>query len=268
MNSARPAGGLPLRACPAVAGRGRWGILAATMSTSELLYAAHVPGGEGPFPPLIRLHGWGASAHDLLGLAPLLFEGRALVLCPQGPVVVPIGGDNGYGWFPLKPGLPPDVEEFRHGAALLRRFVEQARDRYPIDPGAVVVGGFSQGGTMAYDLALRDPARYSGVIALSTWLPAPLVEDLPRLPEQAELPVLVIHGTADKMVDVERARESREALRQFGVGITYREFEMGHEIRPDALRVVLRWLPERGFRRHRRPGEGGNGGGNGGNGAA
>jgi phospholipase/carboxylesterase len=227
------------------------------MGASDLLYTAHVPSGEGPFPTLILLHGWGASAHDLLGLAPLLHEGRALVLCPQGPVVVPLGGaDRGYGWFPLNPGLPPDHDEFRRGAALLRRFVEQARGRYPIDPDAVVVGGFSQGGTMAYELALRDAADYSGVIGLSTWLPAPLVADLPRLPAQQELPVLVIHGTADPMIDVERARESREALRQFGVGITYREFEMGHEIRPETLRVVLRWLSQRGFRRRRAAGDG------------
>jgi phospholipase/carboxylesterase len=230
------------------------------MGASDLLYTAHVPAGEGPFPTLILLHGWGASAHDLLGLAPMIHEGRALVLCPQGPVVVPLGaGERGYGWFPLNPGLPPNPEEFRHGAALLRRFVEQARGRYPIDPEAVVVGGFSQGGSMAYELALRDAAHYSGVMGLSTWLPAPLVDDLPRLPEQRELPVLMIHGTTDQVIDVERARESREALRQFGVGITYREFEMGHEIRPDALRVALRWLAERGFRR--RAGQGGNGGG-------
>ena len=219
------------------------------MSASELLYAAHVPGGEGPFPTLLLLHGWGASAHDLLGLAPLLHGGRALVLCPQGPVEVPIGGgQKGYGWFPLNPGAPPDIDEFRRGAALLRRFLEQASARYPVDPRATVVGGFSQGGTMAYDLALRDPARFSGLVALSTWLPGLLVDDLPRLPEQEGLPVLVMHGTADPMIDVERARESREALRGFGVGITYREFDMGHEIRPEALRVVVRWLEDRGFR--------------------
>ncbi|HLX06897.1 MAG TPA: alpha/beta hydrolase-fold protein [Thermoanaerobaculia bacterium] len=228
------------------------------MSASELLYAAHVPGGEGPFPTLFLLHGWGASAHDLLGLAPLLHDGRALVLCPQGPVTVPIGGgQKGYGWFPLDPGAPPDIDEFRRGAGLLRRFVEQACARYPVDPRATVVGGFSQGGTMAYDLVLRDPERFSGLIGLSTWLPGLLIDDLPRLPEQEGLPVLVMHGTADRMIDVERARESREALRQFGVGITYREFDMGHEIRPEALRVLVRWLEDRGFRNRAAGGPGG-----------
>jgi len=109
----------------------------------------------------------------------------------------------------------------------------------------VVLAGFSQGGTMGYDLALREPARFAGLAALSTWFPAPLAEDLPKLPEHEGFPVLVIHGTRDDRIEVERARESREALRAYGVSITYREFEMGHEIRPEALRVVLQWLDDK-----------------------
>jgi phospholipase/carboxylesterase len=220
------------------------------MSANELLYAAHVPGGEGPFPTVILVHGWGANAHDLLGLAPMLHDGRALVLCPQGPVEVPIGGgQKGYGWFPLVPGAPPDPEAFLHGAALLRDFVEHCRERYPIDPRATVVGGFSQGGAMAYHLVLSDPARYAGLVGLSTYLPSQLAEVLPRLPEQQGLPVLVMHGTADPMISIDRAREAREALRGFGVSLTYREFDMGHEIRPEALRVLIRWLDERALSR-------------------
>jgi phospholipase/carboxylesterase len=218
------------------------------MSSGRLLYTAHVPAGDGPFPTLFLFHGWGASAHDLLGLAPMIHGGGCLVLCPQGPVVVPIGGgERGYGWFPLVPGAPPDEEAFRHTAGLLREFVAYARLRYPVDPAATVAGGFSQGGLMAYDLALRDPSRFSGLLALSTYLPGILADDLPRLPEQQGLPTLVIHGTGDPQIDVERAREARETLRTFGVSLTYREFEMRHEIRPEALRVAVRWLDERAF---------------------
>ena len=215
----------------------------------NLLYTAHVPAGDGPFPAVILLHGWGASAHDLLGLAPMLHGGRAVVLCPQGTVAVPFGGGQyGYGWFPLRPGEPADAKAFRRGADALRELVGEALDRYPIDREKVVLAGFSQGGTMGYDLALRQPSRFAGLAALSTWLPAPLVEDLPKLPEHEGFPVLVIHGTRDDRVEVERARESREALRPFGVSITYRELEMGHEIRPDALKVILQWLDEKALK--------------------
>ncbi|HVT58969.1 MAG TPA: alpha/beta hydrolase-fold protein [Thermoanaerobaculia bacterium] len=220
------------------------------MSTGSLLYTAHVPAGEGPFPTIILIHGWGASAHDLIGLAPMLHGGRALVLCPQGTVDVPLGrGETGHGWFPLVPGVPPDPQAFQRGAEQLRGWIELVHERYPIDRRALVLGGFSQGGAMAYELALRRPDRYAGLAALSSWLPEQLAADLPALPEHQDFPVLITHGTADPLITVERARESRETLRRFGVSITYREFDMGHEIRPDALRVVLRWLQERPFAR-------------------
>src|SRR5690349_11480401 len=112
----------------------------------ELLYAAHVPSGDGPFPTVLALHGWGANAHDLLGLAPMLHGGQALVLCPQGPIAIPIGGGAyGYGWFPLNPGAPVapvDVAAYQRGANALRAFVDGALARYPIDPKKLVAVGF------------------------------------------------------------------------------------------------------------------------------
>ena len=211
----------------------------------ELLHTLHFPAGEGPFPTILALHGWGASAHDLLGLAPYLHGGQALVLCPQGPFSFEVGpGLRGYGWFPLGDrGLDP--EEFQKGAAALGAFVDEALARYPVERRKVVVVGFSQGGVMAYDLALRDPGRFAGLAALSSWFPKPLSDSIPILPEHAGMPVLVQHGTADEMIGVARARESRDLLAARGVGLTYREYEMGHEIRPEALRDLVSWLEEK-----------------------
>ena len=215
-----------------------------------LAYAAHVPEGDGPFPALIAMHGWGASAHDLFGLAPMIHDGKAVVLCPQGPVRVPTGGGTaGYGWFPLVPGQPPDVEAFMGAAEALRRFVDSALQCFPIDRERVALAGFSQGGFMAYELALREPQRFAGLAALSTWFPSPLADLLPKLPEHEEFPVLVVHGTQDHAIPIERAREAREALRSYEVALMYREFDMGHEIRQDVLRVVLQWLNEKALKK-------------------
>lgn len=211
-----------------------------------LLHTAHVPAGDGPFPTVIALHGWGASAHDLLGLAPLLLGGEALVLCPQGPVDVPIGpGMTGHGWFPLEPGKPPDPEEFRKGAHALREFFAAARERYPLDPERVILLGFSQGGAMAYEWALSEPEAIRGLVALSTWLPEPLASAVGTKPAQKDLPVLVLHGTEDPMVSVDMARASRERLRELGVQLMYRELEMGHEVSREALQVIVRWLEDK-----------------------
>ncbi len=209
----------------------------------NLLHAAHVPAGDGPFPTVLALHGWGASAHDLLGLAPLLYDGQALVLCPQGPVEVPTApGMRGYGWFPITGGGPPDPDEFARAAAALRTFLDAALERYAVDRRKLVVLGFSQGGVMAYDLVLREPGRFAGLTVLSSWLPASLAQKIPKLPEHDGFPVLVMHGTEDPMIDVGRARESRDALVPLGVGLTYREHAMGHSISPEAARDLVTWL--------------------------
>ena len=212
----------------------------------ELLHTAHVPPGDGPLPTVLALHGWGANAHDLLGLAPLLHGGRLLMLCPQGPVRTPIGpGLDGYGWFPISTGGPPDPNAFAEGARGVAGFLDQALERYPIDRERLILLGFSQGGVMAYDLFLREPERFCALIALSSWLAEPLVRAAAPRDALATRPVLVVHGTRDPMIDVERARESRKLLLDLGVNLTYREYEMGHEIAHDALRDLCAWLDDK-----------------------
>jgi len=215
----------------------------------ELLHTAHVPAGEGPFPTILALHGWGASAHDLLGLAPVLHGGQALVLCPQGPVAFQVApGMLGHGWFPISMGRLPDPGGFAKGAAALRAFLDAALDFHPVDRRKLVLLGFSQGGVMAYDLALREPERFAGLVALSSWLPDALADSLPRQAALARLPTLVVHGTRDPMIPVDRGRASRDRLLALGVPTAYREYEMEHEIRPEALRDLVEWLDERVLR--------------------
>ena len=212
----------------------------------SLLHTAHVPGGDGPFPTLFALHGWGASAHDLLGLAPAILEGKALVICPQGEVEIPLGrGFSGYGWFTLRPDRPPDPEEFRQASEGLRGFIAEASARYPVDPERVVALGFSQGGMMGYDLALREPERFRGLAALSSRFPKPLAESLPKVPGQEGFPLLITHGTEDTVIPVDAARESRELLRPFGVTLTYREFPIGHSIDQAVVDLLNDWLAKR-----------------------
>ena len=127
-------------------------------AVTNLLHTAHVPAGEGPFPTVLALHGWGASAHDLLGLAPLLHRGRALVLCPQGELEVPIApGHVGYGWFPLRTTTALNPEAFRAAAEAVRRFLQAALARYPIDPARLAVKGvFLTRPTLWHYTATRD----------------------------------------------------------------------------------------------------------------
>ena len=212
----------------------------------ELEHTHYEPAGSGPHPTIIALHGWGASAFDLLGLAPHLAAGRFQVICPQGQITVSLGGGaHGFGWFPLTMGQATDERSIDGAAALLRRFLDAAAERYAIDARKLVLLGFSQGGVLAYLLALADPERFAGLAALSSWLPPALLASLPATDAHRQLTTLVQHGTRDEIIAVARARQSVEALRTLRVPLTYREYEMGHEISAEGLADLCTWLEER-----------------------
>jgi len=212
----------------------------------QLAHAIYEPNGEGPFPTILTLHGRGANAFDLLGLAPHICGGKFLVICPQGPLETPIAPDTmGYSWYPMSLGGPPDVTAILLARQRLQNFLDESLRRYPIDRKKLVVLGFSQGGVMAYSLALANPERFAALVVLSSWLPRELEAQLQIKESVQSLPTLVQHGTQDHMIEIARARDSVERLRDLRLPLTYREYEMGHEIRPRSLVDLSAWLEEK-----------------------
>lgn len=212
----------------------------------NLLHTLHQPAGDGPHPTILVLHGYGANAHDLLGLAPHLLGGKALVIAPQGPLEVPLdpqGRITGYAWFPLTLVQPPTEEDVSRGIAAARTFLDAAIARYPIDETRLALLGFSQGGLVSFALALENPARFKALAALSTWLPDDLNAKLTA--DASHLPVWLQHGTNDEVINVSRARDTKTKLEARGIPLSYKEYPMGHEISVDSLRDLVGWLQEK-----------------------
>ncbi len=213
----------------------------------DLAHTLYEPAGDGPHPTIVALHGWGASAFDLIGLAPYLGGGRFQVICPQGPLEVPLGttGAVGFGWFPLSGAQPAIEGPIEEAAARLERFLAAALARYAVDPRKLVLLGFSQGGVLAYRLALAAPRRFAGLAALSSWLPPQMLSQVPDADGRDELPTLVQHGSGDEIIAVARAQQSVDTLRSLRVPVVYREYEMGHEINGESLADLSQWLEDK-----------------------
>lgn len=212
----------------------------------QLVHTIYEPSGVGPHPTILTLHGRGANAFDLLGLAPYLCNGKFLMVCPQAPLETPIGpGAVGYAWYPMTMGGPPDISAILKSREKLEHVLDACLNRYPIDPKKLLVLGFSQGGVLAYSLALSNPERFAGLAVLSSWLPKELIPELSIGAGVQSLPTLVQHGSQDQMIEVQRARDSVEQLRALRVPLTYREYDMGHEISPRSLSEMSTWLEER-----------------------
>ncbi len=215
--------------------------MSATLARMLTHTVAH-PGGTEPLPTVIALHGHGAHGQDLIGLAPHLAGGRALWICPQAEFAVE-PGYYGFTWFRRAPTTGQRAaEEPERTLEVVRHFLDEAFARYPVDPARVVLLGFSQGGTLAYRLALAEPRRFVGLAALSTSLAADQATALRGIEGIDELPVLVQHGLEDPMISVDRARETLEQLRRLGVTPEYHEYPMGHAIGQESAADLSRWL--------------------------
>jgi phospholipase/carboxylesterase len=185
---------------------------------------------------LVLFHGRGADEHDLFPLLDALDpERRLLGVTPRGPLSLPPGGAH---WYALYRLGYPDPETF---SATYPMVVEWL-DGLGFPPERTVLGGFSQGGVMAYALGLaKGRSRPAGLIALSCFMPTvPGFElDLePPLP-----PVAIGHGTYDDVIGVEWGRAARELLVKAGADVLYRESPMGHTIDPAFVAELAEWLP-------------------------
>ena len=209
----------------------------------DLLHCIFEPEGEGPHPTIVALHGRGANAMDLLGLAPNLCGGAFRVICPQAPLEVELGpGMTGYAWFPMSLGGDIDTSALLSARDRLRTFIDQCAERYSLGASNLALLGFSQGGGMAYSLGLSQPDRFAGMCILSSWLREGTLTALGVGDGVDSLPTLVHHGNGDEVIEEDRAKHSIALLEKLNVPVDYREYEMGHEITSRSLSDLSEWL--------------------------
>lgn len=192
------------------------------------------------YPLIILLHGYGAHMSDLTGLSPMIDSQNYIYAFPNGPISLTIGyGIQGYAWSASVDGRAD--EGLQSSADNLIGLFEEITEQYKIDPDKVVLGGFSQGGMMAYLCGLPNPSTFAGIAALSSKIPEPTkLESL--LPEDKSQLIFISHGTADPLLPVENGRHARLFLEQNEYSPDYREYDMGHQIIETVIRDLTHWI--------------------------
>jgi phospholipase/carboxylesterase len=189
-------------------------------------------------PALIMLHGRGANEEDLAGLA-AGFDRSLLILSVRAPF--PFSFDGGYTWYDIGALGAPEPRMFRESSDRLERFIQDAREQYPIDPKRILLLGFSMGTAMALTYALSHPGSLRGVVAHSGYLPEQthLSYFWDRM-EASE--VLITHGIEDPVIPLFMARRTRDLFQASPARVTYREFPGGHEITQEMAEEASRFV--------------------------
>jgi phospholipase/carboxylesterase len=197
------------------------------------------PAAGEPDGALVLFHGRGADENDLFPLLDALDPERRLVgATPRGPLSLPPGGAH---WYVLGGVGTPEAGTFQRSFAAASEWLDEFLAEVGVGYERLVLGGFSQGGVMAYSLGLgAGRPRPAALAVFSSFLP--VVEgfqlDLaPPLP-----PVAIGHGTMDSVIEVEWGRRAREVLEEAGADVLYRETPMFHQIDPEFIREVSGWL--------------------------
>ena len=134
-----------------------------------------------------------------------------------------------------------DEKGIRESVDRVRGLIEAER-KAGVEPGRIVVAGFSQGGAIAMHTALRYPDRLAGLLALSTYLPS--AETLVKEGNAANrnIPILMAHGQYDAVLNLEIGEWSRDQLIAMGHTVEWKAYPMAHEVCMEEIEKIGEWL--------------------------
>ena len=141
---------------------------------------------------------------------------------------------GGRAWYDLGTQNGPGLEESRER---LFQWIVSLEKTTGVPLEKTILSGFSQGGAMTLDVGLNFGLPLARLCSLSGYL-----HFQPQKSEVPTPPVLIVHGRDDLVVPVTAAQTAQKELKDIGVKVVYREFEMGHEITPPVLTLMQRFM--------------------------
>jgi phospholipase/carboxylesterase len=220
---------------------------------------------EGASPELavVLCHGFGAPATDLVPLAQELVElkpalgAKVRFVFPAAPLSLSaMGMPYARAWFHLPQellmGRERNWDQYAvstpEGLAQARRALMSllsalsAATKLPY--GRIVLGGFSQGGMVSTDVALRLEEAPAGLCILSGTL---ICQDdwKQRAEKRQGLPVLQSHGRYDDILAFPQAERLHKLLTEAGLSVEFIPFHGPHTIAPETLERMAEFLHTR-----------------------
>ena len=197
---------------------------------------------------VIFLHGYGANAADLMGLADPLSGHMpdTIFAAPDAPEDC-AGSPMGFQWFPIPwidgssevdsaKGMDAAVDD-------LNAYLDKVMSDEGIAADKTILFGFSQGTMMALHVAPRRKDELAGVVGFSGRLmdPEALEDDAISKP-----PMLLVHGDQDDVVPPASLGEAGDALVKAGFEVYAHVMKgTGHGIAPDGLSVAAAFMRDK-----------------------
>ena len=197
---------------------------------------------------VIWLHGLGASGHDFVPVVPELQLPASMAVrfvFPHAPAIAVTinGGMVMPAWYDILAMAGAerqlDTAQLMASVDAVAALIADQREQ-GIASERIVLAGFSQGGAVAYQLALSYPEPLAGLMTMSTYFPTS--ETLVPSSANAELPIHVFHGSRDPMVPESMGLDALAVLKTLGYAPEYKSYAMEHELCLEQIQDISRWL--------------------------
>ena len=205
--------------------------------------AVEINTGPNPQAAIIWLHGLGADGHDFEPIVPELRLTKPVrFVFPHAPVR-PVTINQGMrmrAWY--------DVFQFgggredEAGVRASQKLLEELIKQQPVPAERIVLAGFSQGGAIVLQTALRHRERFAGVLALSTYLPLDATLEAERNRANQDLPIFMAHGQYDDVIPLHRAEQSKQILERLGYKVEWHVYPMPHSVCPEEIEELSEFL--------------------------
>jgi len=209
-----------------------------------LEYTEFVTGDAGPddeLPMVIAVHGLGDNA-ERYGKMFVNYATPYRVIVPQGPTA---HGRSGFSWFDtnIEKGrvVYINTDEVKDSARRLAALADELSVARPTKSKPVITG-FSQGGMLAYAVAVYHPDSVSMAIPVGG---AIMPEILPgKRPENApNPPIVALNGERDRLVQFVLAEKTIEHLQEMGYNARLSSYEkvehrISFEMRTEMLELL------------------------------
>jgi phospholipase/carboxylesterase len=187
------------------------------------------------YPLIVWLHGRGSDQRQLMRVMPLVSMRNYVAVAPRGPLQpASDAGGEVYDW---------EQSDDRLAEAQQRIFdsIDSITARFNVAAHRVFLAGFDTGGTMAFRVAMNFPDRFAGVLSLGGAFPMGCTA-LANLSLVRRVPIFLAAGRGSEIYPQEAVCADLRLLHTAGLSITLRSYPCGHELSPQMLADVDRWI--------------------------
>ncbi len=189
-----------------------------------------------PTIPLLLLHGHLGNENVMWTLAKPIPQGT-LIIAPRAPMKM---GVDQYSWHEISPQWP-SLETYQTLGDELLEAVRAWMNREGFTISQFDIMGFSQGGVMAYALAILYSELVRKVAVLASFIPQSWMKEGDRV-SLAHQVFFIAHGMKDDIVPIDKARHAAEWLEKKNAQVTFCQADTGHRISADCFNSLEKFF--------------------------